>query len=598
MQSLADATDKPADQRSEWSAVPRLWPFLWTWPARVVLAMALLFAAKLANVGLPILLKQIVDTLDTDDLSLVALPISLLLAYGGLRLMSTLFGELRDLAFGRVTEHAMREVALKVFNHLHALDLQFHLERRTGGLSRDIERGLSGINFLMRFMLFNIIPTLLEIALVAGILFVGYGWGYAAITVGAVVGYIAFSIFATEWRTRFVREANKLDSRANTRAVDSLLNYETVKYFNNEKYEADNYDGALANWEQALGKSRISGASLNSGQALIISVAATTMLVMAAQDVIDGSMTLGDLVLINAYILQLFMPLGFLGFVYREIKRSLADISRMFNLLDVKPNITDPANATALKVSDARIRFLDVHFGYHADRNILQGINFDIAAGETVAIVGASGAGKSTIARLLFRFYDVNQGAIEIDGQDIRTVSWLSLREHIGVVPQDTVLFNDTLEYNLRYGRPAASDVELQKVIEMAHLADFVARLPEGLNTTVGERGLKLSGGEKQRVAIARALLKNPEILIFDEATSSLDSDSEKAVLEAIKEVAATRTTLVIAHRLSTIVEADKIIVLENGQVAEIGNHQQLIQRAGRYAQLWQLQQSQQPVSS
>jgi ATP-binding cassette subfamily B protein len=554
--------------------------------------MALLFAAKLANVGLPLLLKQIVDTLDTDDLSLVALPVSLLLAYGGLRLMSTLFGELRDLAFGRVTEHAMREVALKVFNHLHALDLNFHLERRTGGLSRDIERGLNGINFLMRFMLFNILPTLLEIALVAGILFVGYGWSYAAITVVAVVGYIGFSIFATEWRTRFVREANKLDSRANTRAVDSLLNYETVKYFNNERYEAENYDSALANWEQALGKSRISAASLNSGQALIISVAATTMLMMAAQDVIDGSMTLGDLVLINAYILQLFMPLGFLGFVYREIKRSLADISRMFNLLDAEPRITDPKNAPQLSVADAAIRFNNVHFGYHHDRPILQGVDIDIQAGQTVAIVGASGAGKSTIARLLFRFYDINSGSIEIDGQNIRDVSWLSLRQHIGVVPQDTVLFNDTLEYNLRYGRPDANDAELQQVIQMAHLSDFVQRLPDGLNTVVGERGLKLSGGEKQRVAIARALLKNPEILIFDEATSSLDSDSEKAVLAAIQEVAANRTTLVIAHRLSTIIEADQIIVLEAGKVVETGNHKALLQQAGRYSQLWQLQQS------
>lgn len=572
--------------------MPRLWPFLWAWPARVALAIALLVSAKLANVALPLLLKQIVDTLDTDNLSLVALPISLLLAYGGLRLMSTLFGELRDLAFGRVTEHAMREVALKVFNHLHALDLNFHLERRTGGLSRDIERGLNGINFLMRFMLFNILPTLLEITLVAVILFVGYGVGYAAITVAAVVGYIGFSIFATEWRTRFVREANKLDSRANTRAVDSLLNYETVKYFNNEQYEAENYDSALQRWEQALGKSRVSGASLNSGQALIISAAATTMLVMAAQDVVNGSMTLGDLVLINAYILQLFMPLGFLGFVYREIKRSLADISRMFSLLDAQPGITDPADAPQLHVSNAHIQFNNVQFGYHEDREILKGVNFDIPAGQTVAIVGASGAGKSTIARLLFRFYDVGSGNITIDGQDLRSVSWLSLRQHIGVVPQDTVLFNDTLEYNLRYGRPDASDADLHKVIRMAHLADFVTRLPDGLDTTVGERGLKLSGGEKQRVAIARALLKNPEILIFDEATSSLDSDSEKAVLAAIKDVAADRTTLVIAHRLSTIVDADKIVVLEQGQVAETGSHAELINQAGRYAQLWQLQQS------
>lgn len=584
--------ETPQSAASEWSAVPRLLPFLWVWPTRVIAAMAFLFAAKGASVLLPVALKEIVDTLDTDNLELVALPVGVLIAYGALRLASTLFGEIRDVIFGRVTEHAMREVALKVFKHLHALDLSFHLERRTGGLSRDIERGLNGINFLMRFMLFNILPTLLEIGLVAGILFVGYGWEYSAVTVAAVVGYIAFSVGATEWRTRFVREANKLDSRANTRAVDSLLNYETVKYFNNEAFEANNYDQSLQQWESALGKSRLSSATLNSGQAFIIAIAATLMLIMAASDVKNGAMTLGDLVLINAYILQLFMPLGFLGFVYREIKRSLADISRMFNLLDAEPRITDPENAPELNVRDAAICFNNVHFGYHDERPILQGINLNIQAGQTVAIVGASGAGKSTIARLLFRFYDVNSGSIEIDGQDIRDVSWLSLRQHIGVVPQDTVLFNDTLEYNLRYGRPNASDQELQQVIRMAHLSQFVDRLPEGLNTTVGERGLKLSGGEKQRVAIARALLKNPEILIFDEATSSLDSDSEKAVLAAIKEVAAERTTVVIAHRLSTVVEADQIIVLEQGAVTETGSHRELLQQSGRYAQLWQLQQS------
>lgn len=583
----ANSTNKTT---SEWSAVPRLIPFLWVWPTRVIAAMAFLFAAKAAGVMLPILLKEIVDTLDTDNLELVALPVGVLLAYGALRLASTLFGELRDLVFGRVTEHAMREVALKVFKHLHALDLSFHLERRTGGLSRDIERGLQGISFLMRFMLFNILPTLLEIGMVAGILFVGYGWEYSAVTIAAVVSYVAFSVGATEWRTRYVREANKLDSRANTRAVDSLLNYETVKYFNNEAFEADNYDRSLQKWESALGKSRLSSATLNSGQAFIIAIAATAMLMMAASDVKSGDMTLGDLVLVNAYILQLFMPLGFLGFVYREIKRSLADISRMFNLLDVTPKVIDCDNAKPLAVTKASIRFEDVHFGYHAERPILQGVNIDIQPGQTVAIVGASGAGKSTIARLLFRFYDVDSGSISIDKQNIRDVNWLSLRQHIGVVPQDTVLFNDTLEYNLRYGRPGASDSDLEQVIKMAHLSDFVQRLPEGLDTVVGERGLKLSGGEKQRVAIARSLLKNPEILIFDEATSSLDSDSEKAVLSAIKEVAAKRTTLVIAHRLSTVVDADQIVVLEAGKVVETGSHAQLLTTQGRYAQLWQLQ--------
>lgn len=582
--------DSDQPKRSDWSALGRIAPYLLKHKARVAVAMSLLFLAKLATVALPIALKYIVDALDVTLNPVVVLPLSMLIAYGVLRLASTLLGELRDVIFGRVTERAMHAVALKVFNHLHALDMQFHLDRRTGGMSRDIERGLSGIDFLMRFMLFNIVPTFLEIGLVAAILFIGYGWSFATITLVSVVIYIAFSVIATEWRTAFVREANKQDSAANSRAIDSLLNFETVKYFNNEQFEAENYDKNLTSWEAAIRKNRLSLGSLNSGQSLIIAMAASAMLILAAQGVTAGEMTLGDLVLINSYIMQLFMPLGFLGFVYREIKSSLANISRMFALLDNEPKIVDVDNAPALEVSSAGISFNNVMFSYRPDRPILRGVDFTIKPGQTVAVVGASGAGKSTLSRLLFRFYDVQSGSIEIDGQAIDQVQQGSLRKAIGVVPQDTVLFNNTVEYNIRYGRPEASDEEVREAARLAHLSEFIDNLPDGYQTNVGERGLKVSGGEKQRIAIARAILKNPPILIFDEATSSLDSHSERAILDAFKDVAASRTTLVIAHRLSTVVDADQIVVLEQGQVAEAGTHKELLAADGRYAHLWRIQ--------
>jgi len=577
-------------KENDWSALGRLWPFLWQFKARVIGAMSLLIAAKLANVTLPIILKYIVDTLDKTPEKVIVLPLGLLLLYGGLRFGSVLFGELRDVVFAKVTQRSMREIALKVFKHLHALDLAFHLERRTGGLSRDIERGLSGISFLQRFMLFNVIPTLIEIGLVAVILAAAYSIWYALITLGAVIFYITFSVMATEWRTRYVREANALDSKANTRSIDALLNYETVKYFNNERWEAERYDTALARWESASLNSNYSLAGLNAGQSAIIAVAVTAMMIMAANDVVNGAMTLGDLVLINAYIIQLFLPLNFLGFVYREIKRSLADMGRMFRILDKVPTISSSATAPVLKPNGGSMQFVDVAFGYHSNRGILKGVSFTVPAGSTVAVVGPSGAGKSTLARLLFRFYDPDSGSIEIDGQAIQQADVDSVRAQIGVVPQDTVLFNDTIEYNIQYGRPEATIEEVHEAARLAHLDNFIEQLPEGYDTTVGERGLKLSGGEKQRIAIARAILKDPAILVFDEATSSLDTETEQAILGAMREVAATRTTLTIAHRLSTIVDADQIIVLADGRIAETGRHTDLLAAGGLYKRLWDLQ--------
>ncbi len=592
----AEATDaeeesNQASQGTDWSAVTRLLPYVWQYRQRVAVAMALLVAAKLANVALPYGLKLIVDSLDPQGGAAIVLPLGLLLGYGALRFATIALGELRDLVFGRVTENTMRQVALGVFRHLHQLDLDFHLTRRTGGLSRDIERGVGGIRFLLRFMLFNIIPTLLEIGLVASILLFAFGSEFALIIVVAVAVYVAFSVVVTEWRTQHVRRMNKLDSRANTRAIDSLLNYETVKYFGNEAFEAGEYDRNLASWQEAMMRNRISLAGLNSGQALIIAVAVTAMMVLAAQRVVDGAMTLGDLVMVNAYMIQLFVPLNFLGFVYREIKQALADMRRMFGLLDRAACITDAPDAQALGSGPMPVRFEHVHFAYRADRPILRGVDFEIPAGQKVAVVGASGAGKSTIARLLFRYYDVNGGAIRVGGQDIRQLTQASLRANIGVVPQDTVLFNDTIGYNISYGRPDASQAEIEAAAATAHLSAFIAQLPDGYETMVGERGLKLSGGEKQRVAIARTVLKNPGILIFDEATSSLDSVSERAILEALAEVAQDRTTLVIAHRLSTIVDADEIVVLQEGRVAERGSHAALLAQGGVYRALWQMQQ-------
>ena len=576
-----------------WQAFKLILPYLFEYKKRIIFAMLCLVFTKVASVYLPFILKDIVDTLDAKQGdSLMLVPLGLVAAYGMVRLSIVVFAEIRDTLFGRVTERAIRRIGLKVFRHLHALDLDFHLNRQTGGLSRDIDRGTSGINFLMRFMVFNIVPTLLEIVMVVTILFVNYGIWFALITLSSIVLYIAYSVYVTELRTRYVRAANQADSSSNTRAIDSLLNYETVKYFTNEEFEAQAYDEHLATWEQAKVKNRLSLFALNGGQALIIAVAMTAMLALAASEVSKGNMTLGDFVLINAFMMQLFMPLNFLGFVYREIKGSLANIENLFGLLDKTPKVQDATDASELMVKQADISFDNIHFAYNKKRPIIKGLSFKINGGEKVAVVGTSGSGKSTLVKLLFRFYDVNSGSIHIDGQNIKEVTQHSLRQHIGIVPQDTVLFNDTLFNNVQYGSPSARKEEVLKAIDLAHLSEFIASLPDGLETMVGERGLKLSGGEKQRVAIARTILKNPAILVFDEATSSLDSESEQAILTAINEVARNRTSLVIAHRLSTIVDSDNIIVMSHGEIVEQGNHAQLLALKGQYSKMWQLQQS------
>ena len=587
--------DYDPNQEVDWSVVKQIWPYLTEFKVRVGIALSCLFAAKLASVGMPFILKQIVDDLDSKlsatSLAFISVPVGLLLAYGFIRLSSVLLGEIRDTLFGRVTERAMRRIGLKVFDHLHSLDLAFHLNRRTGGLSRDIERGTNGISFLMRFLVFNIVPTFLELFLVMGILWVQYRFEFALIVFVSVVSYVWFSKTTTDWRTQFIREANQADSRSSTRAIDSLINFETVKYFTNEKYESDLYDQELDKWEQAKRKNRLTLFGLNFGQAFIITISMTSMLSLAAYEVSRGVMTLGDFVLVNAFMMQIFLPLNFLGFVYREIKSSMTNIERMFALMKASSKVADAEDAKSLELTKGKIEFKDVHFSYDAERPILQGLSFTLTPGERLALVGSSGAGKSTIAKLLFRFYDATSGTIEIDGQDISSVSQLSLRQNIGVVPQDTVLFNNTLIENIRYGRPDATDEEVKEAVKQAHLEDFISQLPKGFETQVGERGLKLSGGEKQRVAIARTLLKKPSILIFDEATSSLDSQSEKAVINAIDDVSAGKSSVVIAHRLSTIVNADRILVLEKGQVVEQGDHKALMSLSGRYAQLWQMQQ-------
>ena len=588
MRAYAD-NDYPADHKPDWKIISGLWPYLAEFRGRVVLSLVLLVLAKLATVATPIALKYIVDYLVQNrgaDM-LLWIPVILVVAYGTLRFGATLFNELRDAVFARVAERAMRRVSLRVFEHLHQRELAFHLDRKTGGLARDIERGTNGISFLLRFTLFNIVPTLLEILMVAGILFVVFNVGYVLAILVAVVVYVVFSIKITEWRTKFVREANARDNQSNSRAIDSLLNYETVKYFNNERYEAEVYDRDLDDWEQARLKNRLSLAALNSGQALIIGLAMIVIMAMAVREVASGEITLGDFTMINAYLLQLFIPLNALGFVYREIRQALVNVERLFKLLADKPAIEDAPDATELAVNRGEVQFDHIHFAYRPDRPILKDVNFSIPSGHKIAVVGASGAGKSTLARLLFRFYDVDQGAIRIDGQDIRQVSQDSLRSAIGVVPQDTVLFNDTLYRNLAYGRPQATEEEVYRAARMAHLEDFIHSLPEGYETKVGERGLKLSGGEKQRVAIARVILKNPPLLILDEATSSLDSLSEQAILTALKEVSQRRTTLVIAHRLSTVMDADSILVMEGGKIVESGHHQDLLARNGHYARLW-----------
>jgi len=582
------------DTPINWRIFSQLWPYLTEFKLRVGLALLCLIAAKTASIYLPFILKYTVDELNVKSAAnaILLVPFGLVAAYGLLRLANVLFGEIRDTLFGRVTERAMRRLGLQVFRHLHNLDLDFHLNRQTGGLSRDIERGTSGISFLMRFLVFNIVPTLFEIAVVVGVLFYNYGISFALIILLSVVIYVSFSVKATDWRTKYVREVNQADSSSSSRAIDSLLNYETVKYFNNENYEANRYDSDLANWETARRKNRLSLFALNGGQASIIAIAMTSMMALAAYNVAQGTMTIGDFVLINAFTMQIFMPLNFLGFVYREIRGSLANIENLFNLLDKQPNVPIDASAKDLIISQGKITFNQVQFSYRPDRTILHDISFDILPGQKVAVVGESGSGKSTLVKLLFRFYDTSNGNISIDGQDISEVNQHSLRRAIGIVPQDTVLFNDTILENIRYGRPDATDAEVQQAIDLAHLRAFITSLPDGEQTPVGERGLKLSGGEKQRVAIARTILKRPPIMVFDEATSSLDSQSEQAILTALKEISQGHTSLVIAHRLSTIVDADKIVVMGQGQILEQGSHRQLLAINGAYKKLWQTQQN------
>lgn len=582
---------KPAGWSEAFDVIKMIWPYLWEFRARLGFAFVLLVLAKVATVTMPWVLKQIVDGLDESINPVLVVPVMLIIAYGLLRFGSVFFAEARDAVFSRITERAMRSMVLRVFRHLHSLELEFHLSRQTGGISRDIDRGGNGFSFLMRMLVFNIVPTLIELGMVAAILLVNFNYLYAIIILVSVGCYIYFTILTTEWRNRFVREANQLDSQSNTRAIDSLLNYETVKYFNNEEFEAQQYDSNLARWESARLKTRMTLMLLNSGQALIIGVGMILLLWMAARDVASGAITLGSLVMINAYILQLFMPLNFLGMVYREVRRALTDLENMFGLLKRKPSIENAPSALPLKVMAGGIEFEKVNFAYHQERPILKDLSFKVEPGSKVAIVGPSGSGKSTLARLLFRFYDLQGGAIRIDGQSIDQVTQESLRQTIGVVPQDTVLFNDSIYNNIAYGRPSASAEEVREAIRMANLEPFIASLPEGTETKVGERGLKVSGGEKQRIAIARVLLKRPPILLFDEATSALDSATEKSILAAFETLARNHTSLVIAHRLSTIVDADQILVMDQGELIETGTHQQLLAKAGRYAQMWQLQQ-------
>ncbi|MRR50261.1 MAG: ABC transporter ATP-binding protein/permease [Rhodocyclaceae bacterium] len=569
-----------------------LLPYLWTWRGRVVFALVFLVGAKVSNVWVPLVFKHIVDALSTpQDKMLLVAPLGFLAAYGCLRFSTSLFTELRELLFARVTQQAVRTIALQVFDHLHALSLRFHLERQTGGLTRDIERGTRSVNSLINFALYSILPTLVEICLVIGILLVRYEARFVLITLGTLTIYVTFTIVVTNFRTHIRREANELDSAANVRAVDSLINYETVKYFNNERWESERYDERMRKWEAVQVRSQVTLSYLNLGQAAIIAIGVSLMMWQAAAGVVEGAMTVGDIVLVNAFLMQLYMPLNHLGVLYREIRQALTDIERMFALLHQNREVRDADDAQPLAAEHCAVEFRGVSFGYEANRQILDGVHFTIPAGQTLAVVGHSGSGKSTLARLLYRFYDVSQGAIHINGVDIRKLTQSSLRAAIGIVPQDTVLFNDTLYYNIHYGRPTASHEEVLAAAQAAQLHDFVQGLPDGYETRVGERGLKLSGGEKQRVAIARALLKNPPILIFDEATSALDSKTEKAIQAQLEQVAVGHTTLIIAHRLSTVMNADEILVLEGGRVIERGKHRQLLEANGAYAQMWALQQ-------
>ncbi len=583
-------TELPESRGSDIKTLKSLMPFLWAYRGRVVLALAFLILAKIANVGIPLVLKDIVDTLDSDQTQLI-LPVALLLGYGALRLASSFFNELRDSVFARVRHGAMRKVSTRVLDHLHRLSLRYHLERKTGGISRDIERGTRSVSSLLNYMVFSILPVVVEVTLIAGILLNRYSVWFAVITFGSVIVYVYITFKITEWRMKYRVRMNLTDSKANTQAIDSLINYETVKYFGNEDHELRRYNASLEEWEDAAVKSQTSLSALNVGQAAVIAVAVTLLMIMAARGVVGGELTLGDLVLINAFLLQLFIPLNFLGIVYSQLKHAIADMQLMFDVLERRPEIEDRPDAIKLDVGNGEVRFDRVSFAYDPDRPILHDISFVIPAGHKVAVVGPSGAGKSTLARLLFRFYDVQSGCILVNGQDVRALSQDSLRAAIGIVPQDTVLFNDTLHYNIAYARPGASQTDIERAAESANIHDFITSLPRAYQTVVGERGLKLSGGEKQRVAIARAILKNPKILIFDEATSSLDSHSEQVILESLRNAAENHTTLVIAHRLSTIVDAELIIVMKQGRIVEQGNHQQLLGRKGLYADLWELQQ-------
>jgi ATP-binding cassette subfamily B protein len=583
--------DSDSQRKISWKLFAVIWPYLLEYRLRVALAVSCLILSKAASVSGPFLLKHIVDSLSQDPtIALLLVPAGLIVAYGFARFSMIMLGEIRDTVFGRVTERAMRRIGLQVFEHVHGLDLDFHLNRRTGGLARDIERGTNGISFLMRFFVFNIAPTLIEIGLVIGLLMYNYGIAFAVITLSSVLLYIAFSMVTTDWRTKFVRQANAADNEASTRAIDSLLNYETVKYFSNEDFEANRYDQSLHKWEIARRKNRLSLLSLNGGQALIITTAMTAMMWLAALRVTEQTMTIGDFVLINAFMMQLFMPLNFLGFVYREIKGSMANIENMFALLDLQSQVPTNRDAPALRVTNGRLVFDRLCFQYQPDRPILNNVSFTIEPGQKVAIVGASGVGKSSLVKLLFRFYEPNSGSISIDGQTISQVSQQSLRRAIGIVPQDTVLFNDSILENIRYGNPQASYADVYQALQLAHLKAFVDQLPEGVHSMVGERGLKLSGGEKQRVAIARTILKRPPILVFDEATSSLDSKSERSILAALKEISEGHSSLVIAHRLSTIIDADKILVLDQGCIVEQGSHTELLNLGARYSELWNSQ--------
>jgi ATP-binding cassette subfamily B protein len=588
----------PPPRRSDWMTLRRLAPYLWQYRWRVLAALAFMVGAKLANVSVPLLLKDLVDSMTPRaDLSaaLLAVPAGLLLGYGLLRLSTSLLTELRELVFAKATQGAARSIALETFRHLHALSLRFHLERQTGGMTRDIERGVRGIESLISYSLYSVVPTLIEVALVLTILAVKFDAWFAWITIAALTVYIVFTVSITEWRTKFRREANEFDSAAHTRAVDSLLNYETVKYFNNEAFEARRYDESLERLRRSRLKSQTTLSLLNTGQQLIIAIALVAMLWRATQGVVDGRMTLGDLVMINAFMIQLYIPLNFLGVLYREIKQSLTDLDKMFTLMDKDREVADAPGAPALTgLAQASVRFEHVTFAYEPARVILHDVSFEIPAGKTVAVVGPSGSGKSTLARLLYRFYDVQDGSIRIAGQDIRQVTQASVREAIGIVPQDTVLFNDTIEYNIAYGRPRAGRADIEEAARAARIHAFIECMPKGYQTLVGERGLKLSGGEKQRVAIARTLLKDPPVLIFDEATSALDSANERAIQAELKTAAQNKTALVIAHRLSTVVDAHEILVMDAGRIVERGTHQALLAMGGRYAGMWALQQQEQ----